>query len=191
MGVSEAQAGLGTHWLHPPVPDQPWVKPNRTSFDFPTENTKPFLTSQTLLAPRWPCRECSFILRSGPPQKEQVAPGDPGAGLTVAGHAQCQAFLQAAVLAAVAVGAVDQAVPLPGAGVAGIVLLAPPKETLPGMGREELGKCPAGSQGRPPARSRPPRAHLAAFAGDDTVVDPGGFVSADLARDHLNLGCDG
>lgn len=74
------------------------------------------------------------------------------------------------MLAAVAVGAVDQAVPLPGAGVAGIVLLAPPKETLPGMGREELGKSPSGSQ--PPARSRHPRAHLAAFAGDDTVVDP-------------------
>lgn len=59
----------------------------------------------------------------------------PRAGLTVAGHAQRQAFLQAAVLAAVAVGAVDQAVPLPGAGVAGVVLLAPPEESLHGTGR--------------------------------------------------------
>lgn len=33
--------------------------------------------------------------------------------LTIAAHAQCQALLQTAVLAAVAVGAVNEAVPLP------------------------------------------------------------------------------
>ena len=49
---------------------------------------------------------------------------------TIAAHAQSEALLQPAVLAAVAVGAVDEAAPLAGAGVHGIVLLAASEEPL-------------------------------------------------------------
>lgn len=49
---------------------------------------------------------------------------------TVPGHAHGQALLQSAVLAAVAAGAVDQAVLLPGTGVRCVTLLAPPEEAL-------------------------------------------------------------
>lgn len=108
----------------------------------------------------------------------------PQVQLTITGHAQGQAFLQAAVLAAVAVGAVDQAVPLPRAGVAGIVLLAPPEKALQRMAMG-LGRRPVGRQ-HPPG---PHCAHLAAFTGDNAVVDPRGLVPADLAGDHLDLGC--
>lgn len=31
--------------------------------------------------------------------------------------------------------------------------------------------------------------HLAAFAGNDSIVDPGGLVPADLAGDDLDLSC--
>lgn len=50
--------------------------------------------------------------------------------LTISRHAHCQALLQPAVLAAVAAGAVDQAVLLTGAGVGCIALLTPPEEAL-------------------------------------------------------------
>lgn len=50
--------------------------------------------------------------------------------LTISGHAQRQAFLQAAVLASVAAGAVNGAVLLPSAGVDNMTLLAPAEETL-------------------------------------------------------------
>lgn len=50
--------------------------------------------------------------------------------LTISWHAHCQALLQPAVLAAVAAGAVDQAVLLTGAGVGCIALLTPPEEAL-------------------------------------------------------------
>ncbi len=50
--------------------------------------------------------------------------------LTITAHAQCQTLLQAAVLAAVAIGPVNKAVPLPGAGVHCIVLLTSPEEAL-------------------------------------------------------------
>lgn len=49
---------------------------------------------------------------------------------TISGHAQCQALLQPAVLASVAVGAVNQAVALPWTRVCSIVLLTPPEEPL-------------------------------------------------------------
>lgn len=52
--------------------------------------------------------------------------------LTISRHAHCQALLQPAVLAAVAAGAVDQAVLLAGAGVGCIALLTPPEEALHG-----------------------------------------------------------
>lgn len=51
-------------------------------------------------------------------------------GLTVSGHSEGETFLQAAVLASVAVCSVDEAVPLAGAGVGRIVLLTPSEETL-------------------------------------------------------------
>lgn len=50
--------------------------------------------------------------------------------LTVAGHAQSQAFLQAAVLASVAAGSVYGAVLLTGAGVGHVTLLAAAEEAL-------------------------------------------------------------
>lgn len=50
--------------------------------------------------------------------------------LTVSAHAQRQAFLQAAVLAAVSVGPVDQTVPLAGTRIHGIVLLTAAEEAL-------------------------------------------------------------
>lgn len=49
---------------------------------------------------------------------------------TISAHAQSQTLLQTAVLAAVAVSSVDEAIPLAGARVHGIVLLAAAKETL-------------------------------------------------------------
>lgn len=50
--------------------------------------------------------------------------------LTISWHTHCQALLQPAVLAAVAAGAVDQAVLLTGAGVGCIALLTPSEEAL-------------------------------------------------------------
>lgn len=50
--------------------------------------------------------------------------------LTIATHSQRQTFLQAAVLAAVAIGSVNKAVPLPGARVHSIVLLTSTEEAL-------------------------------------------------------------
>ncbi len=49
---------------------------------------------------------------------------------TISAHAQSQTLLQAAVLAAVPVSSVDQAVPLAGTRVHGIVLLAATEEAL-------------------------------------------------------------
>lgn len=51
-------------------------------------------------------------------------------GLTVSGHSQSETFLQAAMLAAVPVGSVNEAVPLTGAGVGCVVLLTPSEESL-------------------------------------------------------------
>lgn len=50
--------------------------------------------------------------------------------LTISGHAQSQALLQAAMLASVTAGAVDGAVLLTGAGVGHITLLAAAEEAL-------------------------------------------------------------
>lgn len=61
------------------------------------------------------------------------------------------------MLATVSVGSVNQTVPLPWAGVRGIVLLAPSKESL------------------------------AAFACDDSVVDPGRLIATNFAWYHFNL----
>lgn len=60
-------------------------------------------------------------------------------------------------------------------------------EKNPARDGNGLGRCPVGRQ-HPPG---PSRAHLAAFAGDNAVVNPRGLVPADLARDHLDLGCGG
>jgi len=75
------------------------------------------------------------------------------------GHAQTEALLQAAVLAPVAVDAVDGAVPLSGA----LVVDHP--------------------------RLRAPEEAFAALAGDDAVVDAAGLVAAHFAGDDLYLGC--
>lgn len=90
-------------------------------------------------------------------QHSRGSAGLPPAGLTVSGHAQCQAFLQAAVLASVPARAVDGTVLLTGAGVGHVTILAPAEEAL------------------------------APLAGDDPVVDPRRLVPADFARDHFNL----
>lgn len=50
--------------------------------------------------------------------------------LTVSAHAQCQALLQAAVLATVTVSPVNQTVPLAGTRIHGIVLLTAAEEAL-------------------------------------------------------------
>lgn len=74
------------------------------------------------------------VHRPGGPSRLQGKPGSGGGrcplGLTVSGHAQGQAFLQAAVLAAVPAGAVDGAVLLAGAGVGHAAVLAPAEEAL-------------------------------------------------------------
>lgn len=55
---------------------------------------------------------------------------DTGSGLTISRHSKSKTLLQSAVLAAVAVRPVDEAVPLAGTRVGRIVLLAPSEETL-------------------------------------------------------------
>lgn len=67
--------------------------------------------------------------RSAGPRKRGGEGGCP-LGLTVSRHAQRQAFLQAAVLAAVPARAVDGAVLLSGAGVGHVAVLAPAEEAL-------------------------------------------------------------
>lgn len=68
--------------------------------------------------------------QAAPQTRVQGKLGGLPAWLTVSGHAQCQALLQAAVLASVSAGAVDGAVLLAGAGVGHVTVLAPAEETL-------------------------------------------------------------
>lgn len=70
------------------------------------------------------------VHRPGGPSGLQGKLGGCPLGLTVSGHAQGQAFLQAAVLASVPAGAVDGAVLLAGAGVGHATVLAAAEETL-------------------------------------------------------------
>ena len=79
--------------------------------------------------------------------------------LTVSGHAEREAFLEAAELAAVPVDPVDDAVLLARALVVHHGALAAPEEAL------------------------------AALARDHAVVHPARLVPAHLARDYLDLGC--
>ncbi|ROT69705.1 hypothetical protein C7M84_012088 [Penaeus vannamei] len=79
--------------------------------------------------------------------------------LTIPGHAEVEALLQAAVLASVAVDPIHHAVLLARALVVDDGGLGPPEEAL------------------------------AALARDDTIVDAGGLVAAHLAGNDLNLGC--
>ena len=76
---------------------------------------------------------------------------------SVSGHAKSEALLQSAGLAAIAIGSVDDAVSCAGAVVASVVLLRSAEEAF------------------------------AAFAGDDAVVDAGGAVAADFARDDFDV----
>ena len=80
--------------------------------------------------------------------------------LTVSGHAEGEALLEAAELAAVPVDPVDHAVLLARALVVDHRALAAPEEAL------------------------------AALARDDAVVHPRRLVPAHLARDDLDLGCN-
>lgn len=80
-------------------------------------------------------------------------------GLTVSGHAQRQALLQAAVLASVAARAVNGAVLLTGAGVGHVAVLAPAEEALGRAGRHQaadLGQARPrpGTSGRPTPHDR-------------------------------------
>lgn len=61
---------------------------------------------------------------------ETCAALPPLSPFTISAHAQSQTLLQAAVLAAVAVGPVNQAVPLAGARVHGVILLTAAEEAL-------------------------------------------------------------
>lgn len=79
--------------------------------------------------------------------------------LTVSGHAQAQTFLESAVLTAVAVDAVHDAVLVPGTLVVN------------------------------DGRLRPPEESLAPFARDYAVVHTAGFVATHLARYDLDLSC--
>ena len=69
-------------------------------------------------------------------------------GLTISGHAQGQALLQAAVLASVAARAVDGAVLLARAGVGHVALLAPAEEAL-GKAGGAHGCWPQQGRGQP------------------------------------------
>ena len=80
--------------------------------------------------------------------------------LTVSGHAEREALLEAAELAPVPVDPVDHAVLLARALVVDHRALAAPEEAL------------------------------AALARDDAVVHPARLVAAHLARDDLDLGCN-
>lgn len=80
---------------------------------------------------------------------------------TVAGHAEAEALLQAAVLAAVAAGAVDGAVLLAAAGVAQAALLAAPEKPLPAGGANwghppETPPTPITNSPPPPPQLFPP-----------------------------------
>lgn len=95
--------------------------------------------------------------RSAGPRKHGGEGGCP-LGLTVSRHAQRQAFLQAAVLAAVPARAVDGAVLLSGAGVGHVTVLAPAEEALGRAGGHQAAD-PGQAQPRPRA-SGPPAAVL-------------------------------
>ena len=82
------------------------------------------------------------------------------AELTIARHAECQAFLEAAVLTPVAVDSVDDAVLLAGTLVVDYAGLRAAEEAL------------------------------AALARDDAIVHAGRFVPAHFARNDLDLGCN-
>lgn len=95
---------------------------------------------------------------------------------TISAHAQSQTLLQAAVLTAVAVGPVDQAVPLAGTRVHGVVLLTAAEEALHQengysirRGKKARWKLFLVAEVLPVMHLDP---HLAAFAGDDSIVDP-------------------
>ena len=79
--------------------------------------------------------------------------------LAISGHAECQAFLEPTILASVAVDAIDDAILLARALVVDDGTLRPPEEAL------------------------------AAFTGDDSIVDARTLVAAHLARDDLDLRC--
>lgn len=65
LGLYEPRAGQGPPRMHPPTPDQPWIKWNGNKFNFPMKNSNAFLASPNppfpglsplgkKLQPRWP-----------------------------------------------------------------------------------------------------------------------------------------
>lgn len=102
-----------------------------------------------------------------------------GPRLTVAGHADQQALLEAALLAAVAVDADDGAVLiLQALLVLDVLLDAAAEEPLRGAGGSlEVSSSPTSSP-------HAPSPYLAALAGVHTVVEARGDVTADLAEQH-------
>ena len=99
-------------------------------------------------------------------------------GLTISGHAERHALLQAAELAPVPVHSVHHAVLLPGTLVVGHTGLGSPKEALQvnyycGVSRGTLVMM----------------TNLASLTRDHAVVDTAGLVSTHLAGDDLNLCC--
>ena len=108
-----------------------------------------------------PCSRMCMGACVCPPQDTRVAFRPRGAR-TVAGHAEAEALLQAAVLAAVAAGAVDGAVLLAAAGVAQAALLAAPEKPLPAGGANwghppETPPTPITNSPPPPPSSSPQR----------------------------------
>lgn len=127
-----------------------------------------------------PWRGCSALSRGSP-----IAGGArrARAKLTVAGHANQQALLEAALLAAVAVDADDGAVlVLEALLVLDVLLDAAAEKALRGG---TVG-CHSGSpqHGGGSVSLRPQPRYLAALAGVNAVVEAGGDVPADLAEQH-------
>lgn len=109
--------------------------------------------------------------------------GAAGAELTITGHADQQALLEAALLAAVAVDADDGAVlVLEALLVLDVLLDAAAEEALRGGGGGVTQDPPQHGRGSVPPQPQPQ--YLAALAGVDTVVEAGGNIPADLAEQH-------
>lgn len=79
---------------------------------------------------------CCFLVAH--PWQQPAVSALQAAALTIPRHPHREAFLQAAVLAAVAAGPVDQTVLLPRTRVRGIALLTPPEKALPCHGKTQV-----------------------------------------------------
>lgn len=93
------------------------------------------------------------------------------------------------MLASVAVSSVNQAVPLAGTRVHGVVLLASTEETLNIQKQHVKKQQQLFYYIKLNSVLFPPPSYLAALAGDDSIVDSRGLVPTDLTGDDLDLSC--